>query len=124
MNRDGQVTDQEIGQTSDIVEIELREQKANTQRKMAWAAMASMVIFTLVLFSPILSDARVAALADLLGLFYIAQAGIVGAYMGVTAWMSNSGMSSSRLYGSYGGYQRSSYVAPDPDEEEPPVRGR
>jgi len=30
----------------------------------------------------------VSALADLLGLFYIAQAGVVGAYMGVSAWMS------------------------------------
>jgi hypothetical protein len=47
-----------------------------------------MIVFTLVLFSPMISDSRVAALADLLGLFYIAQAGVVGAFMGMTAWMS------------------------------------
>jgi hypothetical protein len=55
---------------------------------MAWVAIWSMIIFTVVLFSPLVSDARVNALADLLGLFYIAQAGIVGAFMGVSAWMS------------------------------------
>ena len=55
---------------------------------MAWVAIISMIVFTAVLFSPVVSESRVAALADLLGLFYIAQASIVGAFMGVTAWMS------------------------------------
>ena len=50
--------------------------------------MASMLVFTTVLFLPVVPDSRVNALADLLGLFYIAQAGVVGAYMGVSAYMS------------------------------------
>ena len=50
--------------------------------------MGSMVVFTLILFTPAVSEGRVSALADLLGLFYIAQTGVVGAYMGVTAWLS------------------------------------
>jgi hypothetical protein len=37
---------------------------------------------------PFVPETRVTALGEILGLFYIAQAGIVGAYMGVTAWMS------------------------------------
>jgi hypothetical protein len=55
---------------------------------MAWVAMGSMIVFSAILFSSAVSESRVAALADLLGLFYIAQAGVVGAYMGVSAWMS------------------------------------
>ncbi len=55
---------------------------------MAWVAMGSMIVFSAILFSPAVSESRVSALADLLGLFYIAQAGVVGAYMGVSAWMS------------------------------------
>ena len=55
---------------------------------MAWAAMIAMIIGTIILFTPIVTENRVNALSDLLGLFYISQAGIVGAYMGVTAWMS------------------------------------
>ena len=45
-------------------------------------------VFSMALFTPFVSETRVSALADLLGLFYIAQAGVVGAYMGVSAWMS------------------------------------
>jgi len=47
-----------------------------------------MIGFSALLFSTAVTETRVAALADLLGLFYIAQAGVVGAYMGVSAWMS------------------------------------
>jgi hypothetical protein len=71
-----------------MLELELREEKADAHRRMAWVAMISMIVFTIGLFLPFVSESRVAALADLLGLFYIAQAGVVGAYMGVTAWMS------------------------------------
>ena len=66
----------------------MREDKAESQRMMAWVAILTMFIFTLFLFSPIVRESRVTALADLLGLFYIAQAGIVGAYMGTTAWVA------------------------------------
>ena len=44
------------------------------------------------LFTPFMSDSRVSALADLLGLFYIAQTGIVAAYMGATAYMAGKPM--------------------------------
>lgn len=74
--------------TQRVTELELREEKADAQKRMAWVAMGSMIAFTLILFSPSTNIERVDALSDLLGLFYIAQAGVVGAYMGVTAWMS------------------------------------
>lgn len=88
VNFDGIVDDDEIDNAQEMLELELREEKADAHRRMAWVAMISMIVFTIVLFVPWISETRVAALADLLGLFYIAQAGVVGAYMGVTAWMS------------------------------------
>jgi len=88
VDSDGTVDDDEINNAQEMLELELREEKADAHRRMAWAAILSMIAFTAVLFSPIVSESRVAALADLLGLFYIAQASIVGAFMGVTAWMS------------------------------------
>ncbi len=88
LDGDGIVTDEEIAREKEMIELELREEKANAQQWMAWVAMGSMLIFTTVLFLPVVSTTRVNALADLLGLFYIAQAGVVGAYMGVSAWMS------------------------------------
>lgn len=86
----GDVTDDEISRVHRITEVEILDQRAQTQKHMAWTALLSMVVFTAVLFSPMVSESRVSALADLLGLFFIAQAGIVGAYMGVTAWMSRN----------------------------------
>jgi pheromone shutdown protein TraB len=71
-----------------ITDLEIKEEKAEAQKKLAWAAMLSMVLFTGALFTGFIADNRVDALSDLLGLFFIAQAGVVGAYMGVTAWMS------------------------------------
>jgi hypothetical protein len=50
--------------------------------------MVSMIVFTALVFLPIFPDARIKALSDLFGLFYIGQAGVVGAYMGMTAYMS------------------------------------
>lgn len=85
---DGEVTDNELQDMEKIEEIERQNRKQSAQRRMAWVAIWSMIVFTIVLFSPLVSDARVNALADLLGLFYIAQAGVVGAFMGVSAWMS------------------------------------
>ena len=88
LDGDGTVSDEEIKRSQDMLEIELREEKSEAQKRMAWVAMASMIVFSGVLFTPMVTESRVSALADLLGLFYIAQAGVVGAYMGVSAWMS------------------------------------
>lgn len=88
LDGDGIVSDEEIQRSQELMELELREEKADAQQKMAWIAMVSMLVFSIVLFTPVVTESRVAALADLLGLFYIAQAGVVGAYMGTTAWMS------------------------------------
>ena len=88
LDQDGTVTDAEIARSKEMLELELREEKSEAQKQMAWVAMASMIVGTTLLFTPIIPDTRVTALSDLLGLFYIAQAGVVGAYMGVTAWMN------------------------------------
>ena len=85
---DGVVTDKEIAMEKEMMELERQEEKAEAQKKMAWVAMVSMLGFTIFLFLPIIPDSRVKALADLLGLFYIGQASVVGAYMGFTAYMS------------------------------------
>ena len=88
LDGDGVVTDEEIAREKEMVELELREEKADSQKQMAWIAMLSMIIFSVFLMLPMMPDERVKALSDLLGLFYIAQASIVAAYFGATAFMS------------------------------------
>jgi len=77
-----------IGAKERALELELREEKAESQKQMAWMAMISMFTFTVFLFLPIFSDSRISAIGEVLGLFFIAQASIVGAYFGFTSWMS------------------------------------
>jgi hypothetical protein len=40
------------------------------------------------MFFPVIPDSRIELLTDLSNLLYITGGGIVGAYMGVSAWMS------------------------------------
>tara|TARA_R110000824_G_scaffold48359_10_gene136596 strand:+ start:1067 stop:1369 length:303 start_codon:yes stop_codon:yes gene_type:complete len=84
LDSNGVVNDAELATVAALEKYE----KADAQRQMAWVAMGSMIIFTLAVFLPIFPDARIKALSDLFGLFYIGQAGVVGAYMGMTAYMT------------------------------------
>ena len=84
LDGDGIVSDQEI---KALEAIEMRE-KMDAQRQMAWISLIAMIFFTMAVFIPIFPDSRIKALADLFGLFYIGMAGVVGAFMGMTAYMS------------------------------------
>jgi len=87
---DGIVSDEEMANAERILEIENRDAKEDQLRQMAWVAMMSMVVFTLVLFLPFISDERISALDNLLQMFYIAQAGVVATFFGSSAYMSRS----------------------------------
>ena len=89
INKDGVVTDKELLAMEKLRQIERddklaerQDRKQKQQRYMAWAAIWSMIVFTAVILSPLVPETRVEWLATLLSTFYIAQAGIVGAFMG------------------------------------------
>ena len=87
LNEDGTVTDDEIDRAKEMIDLELREKKSEAQKMMAWLSIIIMTVATIVLFTPLVPDSRVNALSDLLGLFYFSLCGIVGTYMGATAFM-------------------------------------
>ena len=89
MNKDGIVDDEELETVAASQQEEIIEEKADAQRRMAWTALVTMIVFSALLFLPLFPDSRIKALADLFGLFYIGMAGVVGAYMGMTAWMAH-----------------------------------
>lgn len=74
----------------ELFEQELIERRQNHQRKMAWVAMISMIVFTAALFSPIVPESRLSVLVDIATMFYLAQAGVVGAYMGAEALVNRT----------------------------------
>ena len=79
--------EREISNSRELLEIELREEKSNAQRRMAWVAMVAMVAASVALYTPLVPIERVNALSGLLSGFYVAQAGIVAAYMGFSAML-------------------------------------
>jgi len=88
MDGDGVVTDEELEHAKEIKKTEYELRKQLAQRRMATATLIAMGIFTFMMFLPWISVERINALSDISNLFYISGAGIVGAYMGATAWMN------------------------------------
>lgn len=68
--------------------LELQEMKDTNQVWLAWAAMISMSVVTGLLFCPFIPDARILAVKDILDLYYVAQASVIGMYMGAKAFMN------------------------------------
>jgi hypothetical protein len=87
-NRDGVVSDDELQVAQVIEEMEIKEEKAEAQKNMAWVSLVSIICFTVMVFLPVFPDSRIKVLADLSALFYISMAGVCGAYMGMSAYMS------------------------------------
>jgi len=86
LDGDGIVTDDELENAKVMKETETLLRKQLAQLRMARATLIAMGVFTLAMF--IIDIERVKALSDISNLFYLSGAGIVGAYMGTTAWMN------------------------------------
>jgi hypothetical protein len=86
LDGDGIVTDEELETAKAIKETETLLRKQLAQLRMARATLIAMGAFTLAMF--LIDVERVKALSDISNLFYLSGAGIVGAYMGTTAWMN------------------------------------
>jgi hypothetical protein len=89
LDGDGVVSDTELDKITKLEEMELKEEKADAQRRMAWVSIIVMILFTTIIMIPgLIPETRLKLLGDLSSLFYISMAGIVGAYMGMSAWMA------------------------------------
>ena len=88
MDKDGIVSDEELAHMKEIKGLEGELRKHRAQRRMATFTLVGMGLFTAMMFMPFMTTERIEALSDISNLFYISGAGIVGAYMGATAWMS------------------------------------
>ena len=86
LDGDGIVSDAELSNMKEIKETETALRKNLAQLRMARYTLIAMGLFTVAMF--FIGIERVKALADISNLFYISGAGIVGAYMGTTAWMN------------------------------------
>ena len=88
LDHDGVVSDAEIDRAREIREFEDQSRKHIAQLRIARAAMIGGAVFTAMLFMPFIPDSRIELLKDVSDVFFITIAGIVGSYMGVSAWMT------------------------------------
>ena len=88
MDKDGIVSDEELAHMKEIKRLEGELRKHRAQRRMATFTLVGMGLFSAMMFMPFMTTEKIEALSDISNLFYISGAGIVGAYMGETAWMS------------------------------------
>lgn len=87
-DKDGIISEKDLQISEQLIKLQIDNQKDQNQVRMAWVAMLSMLVITLLLFSPFVPDSRILALRDILDLFYVAQASVVGMFMGVKAYMT------------------------------------
>ena len=89
LDGDNTITNEELQRAKEIKETETKLRKNLAQLRMARYTLIGMGVFTLAMF--LIPIERGEALADISNLFYISGAGIVGTYMGTSAYMAKNG---------------------------------
>ena len=90
LDGDNEITNEELQQAKEIKETETKLRKNLAQLRMARYTLIGMGVFTVAMF--LVPIERVNALSDISNLFYISGAGIVGTYMGTSAYMQKNGV--------------------------------
>ena len=82
---DGVITDEEMDRHERWVRLENEDKLMDTQRIMAWLAMATSILTVVLLLTPIINTARIESASGFLNTFLVAQMGVVLGFMGATA---------------------------------------
>jgi|TARA_X000001388_G_C2231149_1_gene123222 hypothetical protein len=85
---DGIVTDEELSHIKEIKKTETELRKNLAQLRMARFTLLFMGCYAVFLASPWCSPEKLEGLGAVTDLIFLSGAGIVGAYMGTTAWMN------------------------------------
>tara|TARA_R100001440_G_scaffold33124_1_gene52035 strand:- start:2081 stop:2401 length:321 start_codon:yes stop_codon:yes gene_type:complete len=85
---DGIVSDSELSHVKEIKKTETELRKNLAQLRMARYTLIFMGFYAVFLASPWCSPEKLQGLGAVTDLIFLSGAGIVGAYMGTTAWMS------------------------------------
>ena len=83
---DGTVSDEELARAKEFTDMELREEKAEAQKKMAWVAIIAMCAYPLI--SLLIPESKLQTWGSMSDMIFLSQASIVGMYFGAQAYMS------------------------------------
>ena len=90
VDKDGIITEKDLDRADEMLEIELKEEKAEFNKKIAMFCIGSIVVLMTVLLFGFVTDTRVGVLSDTIGTFMFAMSSLAGAIIGVTSWMNKS----------------------------------
>lgn len=90
LDHDGKISEQEVIQFEKLSKTCLENDRDQNHIRLAWAAMISIIVITLLLFTPFVSVEKIIALKEILDLFYIAQASVIGFYMGAKTYLDRN----------------------------------
>ena len=82
----GVVSDEEFSRAKEFTELELREEKAEAQKRMAWVAIIAMCAYPLI--SLLIPESKLQTWGSMSDMIFLSQASIVGMYFGAQAYMS------------------------------------
>jgi cytochrome bd-type quinol oxidase subunit 2 len=78
INKDGLVSE---------TEAQAYERKAVNRRRMAWVSLVAMIATAAAILF-VVPETKLDRIKDMLDLYWIALGSIVGAYVGISTWMS------------------------------------
>jgi hypothetical protein len=93
-DRNGSLSQEEAVKAQTVIDLENKDKKEDQLRRMAWIAMLSMLICTVVIFLPFIPEARIEVIEAIIQTFYIAQAGVVATFFGANAYMTRASQDS------------------------------
>ena len=91
LDGDGVVTDEEFEMDQKLVRLENEDKKEDAQRRMAWFALAGMLLYpTLVVLSVLTGLEKAASvLGDMAPTYFVSVAAIVAAFFGKEAYVKS-----------------------------------
>ena len=87
LDGDGVVTDEELKRAEEMRRFENEDEKADTQRKMAWFALLGMLLYPAGIFMTSLFGLDKAAeiIGEIASVYFVSVAAIVAAFFGASA---------------------------------------
>ena len=68
-------------------EIEMYERRAKNRRRMAWLSLIAMIVTSFCIMF-LIPEERLSRIENMLDLYWVSLGGIVGAYVGISAWVN------------------------------------
>lgn len=88
-DKNGVVSEDEAEAYEKVTKTELLVTRDQNQIRLAWVSMGSILSLTLLLLTNIINTERIKALEDILELFYVVHASIIGFYVGATTYINS-----------------------------------